>query len=40
MFSEASVAKDDAGRVIAAGIKPVSGIPATIVGQIVVAAIE
>jgi len=40
LFSQVSVAIDDAGRVIAGRIKPVSGIPATVVGQIIVAAIE
>ena len=35
-----SVAIDDAGRVIAGRIKPVSGIPAAVVGQIVVTATE
>ena len=40
LFSQVSVAIDDAGRVIAGGIKPVSGIPATVVGQIIMAAIE
>ena len=40
MFSQVSVAIDEAGRVIAGRIKPVSGIPATVVGQILMAAIE
>ena len=35
-----SVAIDDARRVIAARIKSVSGIPAAVVGQIVMAATE
>ena len=35
-----SVAIDDARRVIAGWIKPVSGIPAAVVGQIVMAATE
>ena len=40
LFSQVSVAIDDAGRVIAGRIKPVSGIPATVVSQIIMAAIE